>query len=150
VHLGEIEVTTLDPEATLAHLAVHATTCAFAGFRLLHLCDVAWAAAAADGAELQKLLERASSHVKAIVGLAAQLFDPDLPARDRLPRRYAAVARPSFLVDAPSRHRLWAELAWGTAMGCLGRTARRALAIRLTRARWRSIQRRARRSALAS
>jgi putative nucleotidyltransferase-like protein len=152
VRIGDVEVTTLDPEATLAHLAVHATTCAFAGFRLLHLCDVAWTAAAAGDVELGKLLQHASGHVKAIVGLATELFGCAATTRHRLPVRYAPVARPSFLIDglpqAASR-RLWAELMWGRAMGCLGATARRALAIRLTRARWRSIQRRARRSAIA-
>ena len=37
-----IEVTTLDPEATLIHLAVHALEAWFHGFKLLHLYDVAW------------------------------------------------------------------------------------------------------------
>ena len=37
-------VTTFNPAATLIHLAVHASTCALAAFRMLHFCDVAWAA----------------------------------------------------------------------------------------------------------
>ena len=45
VQVAGIEVDTLDAEATLIHLAVHALEAWFHGFKLLHLLDVAWTVA---------------------------------------------------------------------------------------------------------
>ena len=42
VHVAGVEVQTLDAEAMLIHLAVHALEAWFHGFKLLHLNDVAW------------------------------------------------------------------------------------------------------------
>src|SRR5262249_12319374 len=44
-----IEVRTLDAEASLIHLAVHALETWFHSFKLLHLNDVAWTVSAAAG-----------------------------------------------------------------------------------------------------
>src|SRR6185369_1021017 len=69
VRVGGAEVPTLDRQAALIHLVLHATTCAFAGFRLLHLCDVVWSV---EGNDLEGTCDLAAQwnvadHVKGVI-----------------------------------------------------------------------------------
>jgi hypothetical protein len=151
------EVRTFNREATLIHLAVHATTCTFAGFRLLHLCDLAWAAARhpppheplwalADAWGAWGRLDAALEMVERALQVAVP------PGMRTRPRRTGAwlraAARPTFLLDgwrgtgASAPKRLGAELLWGLGMGCLTHNLQRSLRVRLARLEW-MMQRRA-------
>ena len=161
------EVRTFNPEATLIHLAVHATSCTFAGFRLLHLCDVAWAVARrrapheplwalADAWNARAQLDAALEMVERVLQVAVP------PGMRTRPRRSGAwlraAAGPTFLLDgwrgtgvsAPKR--LGAELLWGLGMGCLMHNLRRSMRVRRARLEWmmqRRVLRRARSAAAA-
>jgi hypothetical protein len=142
ISLAGVEVSALSPEATLVHLALHATTCSLAAFRLLHLCDVAWTVhrAAHDPDRLRHVATQwgARTHLDLVLEVAAHLFDPSIAENGPRPlsRRVTDIA---FLVDDVPRslpERLWRETAWGVAMGCLGHNVARSTAMRWTRARW--------------
>jgi hypothetical protein len=152
VVIGDIQLITLNPPATLIHLAVHATTCALAGFRLLHLCDVAWAATRwsehADG--LWALAETwgVAAHLGAVLDTVDRGLGVPIPAAIRRRRSsfrpaLSLVATEAFLVDSHQEpeestlQRLWAEVAWNVAMRCLRWNVTRAVRVRLVRARWR-------------
>ncbi len=143
VRLAGLEVGTLSPEATLIHLALHATTCSLAAFRLLHLCDVAWALHRSDydPNRLQEVAARwgARQHLHLVLEMAKRLFD--LPSASGPPTRVSPrVTTDSFLLDEPPRslpQRLWKEAVWGMAMGCLAHNVARSAAMRWTRAMWR-------------
>jgi hypothetical protein len=140
--LADVEVSTLSPEATLIHLALHATTCSFAAFRLLHLCDVAWAVhrSAHDPERLRQLAERwgARQHLGVVLEMARRLFDSPGGAGA------ASIVSPrvtddSFLLEGTPRSlpgRVWKETVWGIAMGCLSHNVARSAAMRWTRVLW--------------
>ncbi|MGH7786656.1 MAG: nucleotidyltransferase family protein [Candidatus Binatia bacterium] len=137
--LDQTELLTFTPAATLVHLAAHATTSLFSGFRLMHLCDVGWAAGAFSAHEpaLWQLAERwrVRQHMMRVFALVEGVLEIEMPspplARHRGDRGVAAAAGARFLLDAPSsktwplRRRLWPELRWGVAM----RSMRRNVAI---------------------
>jgi hypothetical protein len=155
VAVAGTQVTTLTPPATLIHLAIHATTCPFAGFRLLHLCDLAWAATrlSAECSDLWAVAEDwgASAHLDSVLELTERTLGVLLPVErrcgDRQPRRMARpgfqwVARDTFLVDhaaaagnSPWR-RAWMEVLWSAAMRCLSDNLLRSVRVRWTRLRW--------------
>ena len=135
VALGSAAALTLTPPATLIHLAAHATTCLLNGFRLLHLVDVAWAATrfAEHAAATWRLAEqwRVAPHLAQVLAMAARLLEIELPLAAAGPR-YAhplapvATAEPflfhaTTLTTRSAADRLWRELAWAAAMGCMQR-----------------------------
>ena len=155
VAVAGTQVTTLTPAATLIHLAIHATTCSFAGFRLLHLCDVAWAAMRLSGEcqDLWTVAEQwgASAHLDSVLEMTERTLGVALPVElrhgDRQPRRMARpgfqwVARDTFLVDngvgvgISLWRRAWMEALWSIAMRCLSDNLLRSLRVRWTRLRW--------------
>lgn len=161
VRVADLQVLTLKPAATMIHLAVHATTCAFAGFRLLHLCDVAWAAMRFGGEMdgLWSLADKwgASAHLAAVFEMTERVLGVTLPiALHRSGRRpdvvarypFHVVARDTFLLgDADASRaawwrRAWAEALWSVAMGCLHHNLVRSLRVRITRIRWQWARRR--------
>jgi hypothetical protein len=155
VVVADIPVLTLNPAATVIHLAVHATTCSFAGFRLLHLCDVAWAVTRFNGpvAGFWELAEawRVDRHLTAVLDMTERALGVPLPAALRRARprsllsgsAFELVARDTFLVGeaaatAPRRwQRVWNETMWSLAMGCLHHNLVRSLRVRLRRLQWR-------------
>ncbi len=154
VVVAGMRITTFNPAATLIHLAVHASTCALGGFRLLHLCDVAWTATRwndrADGlwalaetwgvtTHLGDVLDAVERGLgvpisSAIQGGARRQTFPRFPLRQ--------VATEAFLVEAgrdsdwSTLRRLWAEVLWNVAMGCLRWNVMRSVRTRLTRLQW--------------
>lgn len=135
------EVLSFSPEATLVHLAAHALSNRPWSFRLLHLCDFAWAAhrlpldptrlralAVAWGAETDLL--RAASLAERSLGVK---LPPELGVDvSRLPgrARFERLVAPAELLDeiaSPSPPAGWqrrrADLRWGLAMGTLWSTA---------------------------
>jgi hypothetical protein len=143
VALAGLEVSTLAPEATLLHLALHATTCSLAAFRLLHLCDVAWTVhrAAHDPDRLRRLATRwgAQRHLDRVLAMTTLLFGS--PARaTHSPAVSPRLGDGAFLLDDAPRswpQRLWSESVWGIATGCLAHNVARSTAMRWTRAMWR-------------
>lgn len=150
--IGPTAVLTLTPPATLIHLVAHATTSLFNGFRLLHLCDVAWAAqrVATHDAETWQLARQwgVAAHLAQVCHLVERTFDVNLPLTAGAPPvrprpGFATVADPAFLLGAtdlakqPLPARLRAELAWGSAMGCLDRNLTVVADVSLARARFR-------------
>ncbi|HSQ00561.1 MAG TPA: nucleotidyltransferase family protein, partial [Candidatus Dormibacteraeota bacterium] len=155
VEIGATTVLTLSPAATILHLAAHATTCLLNGFRLLHLVDVGWAATrfSAQAADTWQLAEqwRVAPHLAQVLAMGQRLLEIDLPlaaAGPRHTRRFAelATAEP-FLLDAATLasrsapDRLWRELAWGIAMGCLRRNVGVVCGASWARARFRWFRR---------
>ncbi len=155
VRVADLQVLTLTPAATVIHLAVHATTSAFAGFRLLHLCDVAWAAARfrdeMDGFWWLADKWGASAHLAAVFEMTERVLGVTLPlALHRAGRRpgvvtrhpFDVVARDTFLLgdaDASSAawwRRAWVEALWSIAMGCLRHNLVRSLRVRIARIHW--------------
>jgi hypothetical protein len=143
VPLAGVQVTTLSPEATLIHLALHATTCSLAAFRLLHLCDVAWTAhrAAYDPDRLQRLASQwgAHRHLNMVLEMAASLFDPPIAESRRPLSPSPRLPDGTFLLDDAAHslpQRVWRETVWGITMGCLGHNLARSTAMRWTRAKW--------------
>jgi len=155
VRVGDSQLRTLTPSATLIHLAVHATTCSFAGFRLLHLCDVAWAATQ-FGEQCDDLWAVAeawgvASHLDRVMDMTARVLGVPLPplvrrtiapGRRLLHRELRMVVRNGFLVDAAAAgslapwRRAWREVVWSIAMRCLGRNLMRSWRVRGVRLRW--------------
>lgn len=147
-------ITTFNPAATLLHLAVHASTCALAGFRLLHLCDVAWAATRwndqADG--LWALAETwgVTTHLGDVLETVERGLGIPIPSPLRRGARRQTLLRPSlrqvateaFLVEAgrdsdwSTLRRVWAEVVWNVAMGCLRWNVMRSVRTRLARLQW--------------
>ncbi len=145
--LGATTVQTFTPAAALLHLAAHATAHLAAGFRLLHLCDLAWALRAyADALPAAWALAdrwRMRRHLARVLALVGDLLDCDVPA---LPGEATPPERPprldlGMLLEAPSlargawRARLAPELRWGLAFGQLPRNTRTVTAAALARAR---------------
>ena len=153
IEIGSTTVHTFTPAATLIHLAAHAATCLLNGFRLLHLVDVAWAATrfAEHAAATWQLADewRVAPYLARVLATAEQLFEVDLAvaAASRAPRAprawIAAATAESFLLDAANlpRHslaaRLWREMAWSVATGCVRRNVGVVRAASLARARFR-------------
>jgi hypothetical protein len=154
VRIGGTTVLTFTPAATLIHLAAHATTCLLNGFRLLHLADVAWAATrfADHAAATWRLADqwRVAAHLALVLDTAERMLEIHLPLADarraarRRPRPWVEVATSeAFLLDAatlPRRSataRLWRELVWSVAMGCLRRNVAVVTAASWARARFR-------------
>ena len=155
VAVADTEVLTLTPAATVIHLAVHATTCAFAGFRLLHLCDVAWAAAH-FGDQLDGVWELAErwgidAHLDGVFAMTEGVLGVSLPAVvRRAGRARNALTRPAFAVAASATFlvgdagasnaawwkRAWNEVTWSLAMRCLRHNLGRSVRVRLSRMRW--------------
>jgi Uncharacterised nucleotidyltransferase len=161
VPVAGVRITTLDAEATLLHLAVHATTCSLAGFKLLPLCDVAWVVTQCGGyRDLWELAAawRVRAHLETVLDTVERGLGVSIPASVRAarPRRHEAgaavrrVARDAFLIDyrgnteVPRLQRAWAEILWNVAMGCLRYNVARSLRVRLSRLRWRLLRWRAR------
>jgi len=160
--IGDLEVRTFDHEATLLHLAVHATTCPLSGFRLLHLCDVAWAAERRPprGALLWRLAESwgVSTHLARVMTMVERVLAVPIPVDLRPSQQpllgpwFDRAARPAFLLDGPPREsgsalrRARRELVWGLGMRCLSHNLRRSMRVRLARLEWR-LRRRERRHA---
>jgi hypothetical protein len=155
VAVAGTQVTTLTPPATLIHLAIHATTCSFAGFRLLHLCDLAWAATRlrAECQDLWAVAEDwgASAQLDSVLEMTERTLGvplpPELRRGERQFRRSARpgfqwVARGAFLVDNAAAvgislwQRAWMEILWSSAMRCLRHNLVRSLRVRWTRLRW--------------
>jgi putative nucleotidyltransferase-like protein len=155
VAVAGTQVTTLTPPATLIHLAIHATTCSFAGFRLLHLCDLAWAATRlrTQCRDLWTVAQEwgASAHLDSVLEMTERVLGVALPIElrhvGRQPRRIARpgfqwVARDAFLVDnavgggSSLWRRAWMEVLWSIAMGCLSDNLLRSVRVRWTRLRW--------------
>lgn len=156
VDLGGTAARTLSPAATLIHLAAHATTCLLNGFRLLHLVDVGWAATrfAGDAAATWRLAGqwRVAPHLAQVLAMVERRLDVALPLAAAGPRRARpferlATAEP-FLLDAaalaerPAADRLWRELAWCIAMGCVRRNVGVVCGAAWARARFRLFRRR--------
>jgi hypothetical protein len=156
VLVGGTRVLTLTPAATVIHLAVHATTCAFAGFRLLHLSDVAWAATRlGDAAEgVRELAEtwNIGKHLDDVFEMTERTLGVTLPVAlrraQRQPHRvtrpvFDRVARGAFLIPNKAWNRTgwwsraWVEVAWSVAMHCLQHNLVRSIRVRRSRARWR-------------
>jgi len=151
--VGDTLVRTFTPAATLIHLAVHATTALLSGFRLMHLCDVAWAARhyAAHADAMWALADqwRVRRHLLVVFGMIERVLHIELPLAlpARAPRRIAdrwlqaATAEP-FLFDAPNHkrlplsRRLWPEVQWSVAMGSLRRNGAVISAVGLARLRF--------------
>ena len=155
VTVAGTQVTTLTPPATLIHLAIHATTCSFAGFRLLHLCDLAWAATRlrAECQDLWAVADEwgASAHLDSVLEMTERALAVALPLEVRHGARqsyrmgrpgFQCVACDAFLVDnaAAVESSLWRrvcmEVLWSTAMRCLSDNLLRSLRVRWTRLRW--------------
>jgi hypothetical protein len=150
-------VTTLEPSAALIHLALHATTCLLNGFRMLHLCDVGWAARRMVGAEdatwqlaTQWGVDR---HLAVVLDTLERVFEVQttLTRADRRSVRpwERRVTSAQFLIDATENAqwtfatRALAELAWSVTMRCLRRNVLVAAAawsarLRLRLYRWRT------------
>ncbi|MEO8605856.1 MAG: nucleotidyltransferase family protein, partial [bacterium] len=153
--LGATQLLTFTPAATLIHLAVHATTALYSGFRLMHLCDVGWAARllAEHEAPMWRLADawRVRPHVTLVFDTVERALGIELPfanaphATRRLPpqRIVDAATAPAFLIEAPShkkrplRQRLGPELIWSVAMGSLRRNLIIIGAVAWARARFR-------------
>ncbi|HVN84838.1 MAG TPA: nucleotidyltransferase family protein [Candidatus Binatia bacterium] len=150
-----VPVATLDLEATLIHLALHASTCSLAGFRLLPLCDVAWATTR-FGDQYQRLWALADawgvrSQVETVLTIVDRVLGVPPPERIRREMSpsvaggfgFPAVARPAFLIDQTDRasvswpRRVYNELLWDLAMRCLGYNVIRGVRVRASRLRWR-------------
>ena len=130
-----IEVRTLAPEARLLHLAVHALEAWFHGFKLLHLCDVAWTVERTPVGDPWPLAAAwgATHHLELALHLADRCFDVPaarvlLAGRRSSPRLRAAlrlIGRAEVLVDrdiGPQYswgRRAAIELAWGFAVAGL-------------------------------
>jgi len=149
--VGGTLIRTFNPAATLIHLAVHASTCTLSAFRLLHLCDVAWASARwRDSADdLWRLAEvwGVKTHVSEVFETVSRVLEVPMPLVENFPRPtsrspWRDQLTAEFLVDAgrdsewPVPRKLWSELVWNMAMGCLESNVARSIRTRLARLRW--------------
>jgi hypothetical protein len=146
------KIRTLNRPATLIHLAVHAATCSLPGFKLLPLCDIAWALSRfRDGYEHVWELARAwraQAQLAAVLHVVEQVLHVPLPEtllRSRPPLAwrpgFAHVATAEFLVDhrradLPAWQHARAELEWNLAMRCLRHNVVRNMGVRLARLQW--------------
>jgi hypothetical protein len=155
VWVAGIEVQTLDAEARLIHLAVHALDAWFHGFKLLHLCDVAWTVARAPVAyqDLWELADAwgAAYHLELALRLVDRLWSVPSTRALLAGRRPAAQMRASLrlagtarvLVDRkigaedPWPKRAAVEFAWGLAVRGLRAKLGFSCARRIAAARWR-------------
>ena len=145
-------IRTLNRPATLVHLAVHAATCSLPGFKLLPLCDIAWAVSR-FGDDYEHVWElarewEAQAQLAAVLHLVERVLRVPLPEtllRSRPPLAwrpgFADVATEEFLVDhrradLPAWQRTRAELEWNLAMRCLRHNVLRNLGVRLARLQW--------------
>lgn len=155
VTVAGITVRTLDPDATLIHLAVHALEAWFHGFKLLHLYDVAWTATRWQDRfrGLWRLADEwgAAYHLELALRLSDRLSD--VPAARALleGRRATPWMRTALRVALTDRilvdrnvarsdtwrRRAAVELGWGLAVRGLQTKLRFSLARRLAAARWR-------------
>jgi hypothetical protein len=155
VQVAGIELRTLDAEATLIHLCVHALEAWFHSFRLLHLTDVAWTVAdagdryrdlwqladawgAAYHVELAlRLVDRFAAVPAARVLLAGRRPSPRLRLAQLLVARERVLVDRNIAPDDPWPRRAAIELAWGFAVGGLRSKLGFSLARRVAVARWR-------------
>lgn len=155
VQVAGVALSTLDAEASLIHLAVHALEAWFHGFKLLHLCDVAWivARSTARYGDLWELADTwgAAYHLELALRLADRLWS--VPAArallaDRRPSAWMRAAlrlagAERILVDRnigpadPWPRRAAVELAWGLAVRGLRAKLGFSLARRVAVGRWR-------------
>ena len=155
-----ITVQTLDAEARLIHLAVHALESWFHGFKLLHLCDVAWTVAMSepDYRDLWPLARAwgAAYHLELALRIVDRLWSVPA-ARTLLAERQPSIALRTalrlvgderVLVDRntgpthPWPRRAAIELVWGIAVRGLRTKLRFSLGRRVAAARWRLARRR--------
>jgi putative nucleotidyltransferase-like protein len=155
VSVAGIELQTLDAEASLIHLAVHALEAWFHGFRLLHLCDVAWTVArpTAGYGDLWQLADAwgAAYQLELALRLVDQLWSVPSARALLAGRRASAQMRASLrlagtervLIDRnidaadPWPRRAAVELAWGLAVRGLRAKLGFSFARRIAVARWR-------------
>lgn len=141
VMVGDTALLTLDPAATVIHLAAHATTCLLNGFRLLHLSDVGWAAQLLSDDQHTALWRlarewRIETHLRVVFAAVQDSLGMAIPSAAANGRRGVAstpwartATRDVFLVESteqarlPLVRRLWHELAWSLAMRCMRRNA---------------------------
>ena len=156
--VAHTQITTLNPLATVIYLAVHATTCSLSGFRLLHLCDAAWAMTrfADQCGELWDLARAwgCATHLASVLETVERVLGVPIPAvlRDAPHRRvpftplFRSAVTETFLVEAGrdagwSRwERIRAEAVWNLAMRCLRWNLMRSLRVRLTRLHWKVLR----------
>lgn len=156
-----IEVRTLDPEATLIHLAVHALDPWFHSFKLLHLCDVAWTVARGTTPyrDLWQLAAAwgAAFHLELALRLVDRSFDLAAARALLADRRASAAMRAAlrlagtrFLIERPAGptvawpRRALVELGWGLAVRGMYPKLAFSIGRRFAAARWRLAQLRAR------
>lgn len=150
-----VELRTLDPQATLIHQAMHALEPWFHGFRLLHLCDIAWMVdhAPEPPPSLWTLAHEwgAAYHLELALRLVDRLFDVRaartlLVGRQPSPWMREALRRigsARVLVDRriadddPWPRRAAVELGWGLAVRGLRAKLTFSLARRRATWRWR-------------
>jgi hypothetical protein len=153
VRLDGIEIPTLAPPAMLVHLAAHATRLSVANFRLLHLCDLAWAAhihAGALGAGWELAAQWGMrAHLERVFAMAEDVLEIELPRPPGATRAAGrrAVVDVALLFDAPRyakaglRTRLGPELRWGLAMRSLHINLPTFVAVAVARARFQRARR---------
>jgi hypothetical protein len=155
VQVAGVALQALDTEATVIHLAVHALEAWFHGFKLLHLCDVAWTVSAWEvrHAGLWALADAwgAGYHVELALRLVDHLWSVPAARALLVGRRPSAWMRASVrlagservLVDGRSDaahtwpRRAAVELAWGLAVRGLRAKLGFGIARRVAAARWR-------------
>ena len=155
VHVAGVDLHTLDAEASLIHLAVHALEAWFRGFRLLHLGDVAWSVAdsAARRGDLWDLAEAwgAAYHLELALRLVDRLFSVAGARALLAGRRPSAWMRTSLRLAGNERilvdrnidpkdswpRRAAVELAWGLAVRSLRAKLGFSFARRVAAGRWR-------------
>jgi Uncharacterised nucleotidyltransferase len=159
-----VDVRTLDGEAMLIHLAVHALDAWFHGFKLLHLNDVAWTVARRVGQyrDLWELADAwgAAYHLELALRLVDQLSPVPAAAallEGRRPSQWMRTAlrvagREQVLIDGRAERRVtpqhsWArraavEVGWGLAVRGMRAKLGFSVARRGAAARWRLARRR--------
>jgi hypothetical protein len=128
----------LNAPAALIHLALHATTCLLNGFRLLHLCDVGWAARRMAGQEdavwrlaqqwnVEQHLALVFATVERALGVQTTMARSNGSGRARLRPWQRRATSAQFLIEStenarrPLATRISDELAWSLTMRCLRR-----------------------------
>jgi hypothetical protein len=158
--IAGLPIVSLNAPAALIHLALHATTCLLNGFRLLHLCDVGWAARRMIGEEdavwrlatqwqVEQHLALVFATVERALGIQTSFTRSSSGGRATARPWERTVTSAQFLIEStdnarrPLAARVWAELAWSLTMRCLRRNAVVAAAawsarLRLRFFRWRT------------
>lgn len=164
VQVAGLEVQTLDAEAMLIHLAVHALEAWFHGFKLLHLNDVAWTVSrrAGEYGDLWELADAwgAAYHLELALRMVDQLSPVPAAAALLAGRRPSLWMRTALrmagtetiLVDRrvergatppdPWARRAAVELGWGLAVRGMRAKLAFSLARRVAAAQWRLARRR--------